>query len=32
MQERSLRVLEFNKIKTMLVEFAVSSMGKELCE
>ena len=32
MQERSLRVLEFNKIKAMLVELAVSSMGKELCE
>ncbi|MGI5898814.1 MAG: endonuclease MutS2 [Christensenellales bacterium] len=32
MQERSLRVLEFNKIKGILVEYAVSSMGREICE
>jgi DNA mismatch repair protein MutS2 len=32
MQERSLRVLEFNKIKSILLEYAASSMGRALCE
>lgn len=31
MQEKSLKVLEFNKIRGMLVEYAASSMGKERC-
>jgi len=31
MQEKSLRVLEFYKIREMLVERAASSMGKERC-
>ena len=31
MQEKSLRVLEFYKIREMLVEKAASQMGKERC-
>lgn len=31
MQEKSLKVLEFDKIRGMLVEYAASSMGKERC-
>ncbi len=31
MEERSLRVLEFNKIRDLLVENARSDMGKDLC-
>ena len=32
MQKRTLRVLEFTKIRTMLSEMAVTPMGKERCE
>ena len=31
MNERALRVLEFNKIQTRLAEFALTGMGKEKC-
>ncbi|HBN28812.1 MAG TPA: hypothetical protein DD421_07215, partial [Clostridiaceae bacterium] len=31
MNERTLRVLEYDKIKNMLMENAESSLGKELC-
>lgn len=32
MTERSLRVLEFLKIRTQLAQYCVSDMGKELCD
>ncbi|MBP3656884.1 MAG: endonuclease MutS2 [Clostridia bacterium] len=32
MTERSLRVLEFNKIRAQLAQYCVSDMGKTLCE
>ena len=31
MNERALRVLEFNKIREMLASYALSSAGKEKC-
>lgn len=32
MNERSLRVLEFTKIRAQLAQYCVSDMGKALCE
>ncbi len=32
MTERSLRVLEFNKIRAQLAQYCVSDMGRELCD
>lgn len=32
MNERSIRVLEFDKVKNTLIDFAQSEIGKEKCE
>ena len=32
MTERSLRVLEFNKIRAQLAQYCVSDMGRALCD